>query len=283
MRTRLITLLLIVLAPVFALAQIKQAKPKKAAERPTKESIRIEKAKAVQLGIPTDLNKEYQQKFKNLRDILQINFKRNRSGKLQYCSKPDLIPNEWLDGQYHFINQMAELDRFETLLCELNIGYLQQEIDQARQFEILSKTREILRMKDKVIKIADRKGQVVVPRPPLQTISSSLSVDVQFIPVRGKTGIRIDGARVYAINPFHFFNCETCADCLAPDSGCDINTLKGENNYDVTQMAPGTVLDPGSYYIFVTLMDYDVERVIYFENREIGMEDNGKVVRLGVR
>lgn len=231
--------------------------------------------------LPDSLNKEYQQKFGNFQEILQINFKRNRSGKLPFCSDPNLFKKEWLNSRYRFANTPAELDRFERLLSQLNIYYLQPTLSQREQYQVLSITRDLLRMKNREIVVVDRSRKKVMSPVPI-ILKASTGIVVEFIPAKGKNNTRIEGTQVYAVKPSHFFDCETCGDCLAPDARCDLNTLKGDAVMGVIKIEPGHRIPPGSYYLFVTENDFEVERVIYYETREVTLEDAGKVIWLRV-
>ena len=286
---------LTLLVPIPAFAQVKKTKtappktvkqrPETVKQRPAKELIKTLDADTIipaHKVLSEDLSKEYQKKFEHYREILNINFYRNRSGKLQFCSSPDLINNEWLKSKYRFANTTAELDQFESLLGQLNLVYLLPRINEQQQYQILHLTRETLRMRNKVITVVDknRKKTSTAFKPPITVYHSTLKIEVEFIPVFQNTNTRIAGAQVYAIKPAHFFNCETCLDCFFPDNHCDLNTLIADSPFDVIKMEPGLKINPGSYYIFVTENDFEVERVIYYESRTLEMKDAGSVILL---
>lgn len=291
MRLLYFLFVLTLLAPAPAFAQVK--KPRTTPDKtikPAKKRPEIERLKTLDTDtiIPAhrvlseELSKEYQKKLEHYREILNINFTRNRSGKLQFCSSPYLIDNEWLNSKYRFANTTAELDQFESLLSQLNLVYLLPHITEQQQYQILHLTREVLRMKNNVITVVDKnkKKSSPAPKPKVQPYKSSLKIEVEFIPVSQNTNTRIAGAQVYAIEPGHFFDCETCIDCFFPENQCDLNTLIADRTFDVFKMEPGLKLNPGSYYIFVTEKDFDVERVIYYESRELEVKDNKSVVLL---
>ncbi len=176
---------------------------------------------------------------------------------------------------------MKELDHFESLLCQLNLAYLQPAMNEREGYQVLAITRELLRMKNKVITIVDKSRKKVIPKS-MVPVMASPGMTVDFIPVKGKANTRMEGVQVYVVKPSHFFNCETCGDCLAPNSRCDLNMLKGESSFGVKKMEPGVTIDPGSYYIFVTENDFEVEWVIYYEARTLELADAGKVIWLRV-